>query len=196
MELIRRDGALTDEEIAALAIESEAHFNALVDRYTPLVYRIALRITGVPEEAEEIVQETFLKVFSNLHEFSPSKASFKTWLMTIARNQSINTFASLKRKAARFLHDVTSERYGHGPEESLFDADQPDPEELFSTREQMARVEEALKQLPERQRTALQLKVLEHMSYEEIAGIMKTSHSSVESLIFRARQKLLELLAD
>jgi RNA polymerase sigma-70 factor (ECF subfamily) len=142
------------------------------------------------------VQETFLKVFRNLHEFSPSKASFKTWLMTIARNQSINTFASLKRRAARFLRDVTGERYGHGPEEGLFEADQSDPEELVSTREQMARVEQALKQLPERQRTALQLKVLENMSYEEIARIMRTSKSSVESLIFRARQKLLELLED
>ena len=95
---------LTDEELVQRVQNgSEFAFNELVDRHSGMVYRQARAISGSAHEAEDIVQETFLKVFKYIDRFSPSKASFKTWLLTIARNQSINVFSSLKRKAVRLF---------------------------------------------------------------------------------------------
>jgi RNA polymerase sigma factor (sigma-70 family) len=190
---MRPDGALTDEDLVRGAIEgSEAHFSALVERYTPLVYRTALNITGNRQDAEEIVQEVFIKVFRNLGEFRATKASFKTWLLAITRNHSINVLSHLKRKAARFFSSSQSPQHGEDTAENLYYDVSPDAESLLSIKQEAHRVEKALKNLPERQRTALQLKSVENLSYAEIARIMNTSGSSVESLIFRARRKILE----
>lgn len=185
----------TDEELVERARQGyEAAFNELVDRHTYAVYRMALGITGVPHEAEDIVQETFLKVFKSLDRFSSSKARFKTWLLTIARNESINLFHALKRKAARFLgepeHETALSASANGHVSTLL----RNPEALLSDMQQFHRVQTAMKSLPERQRTALLLKSQDGLSYAEIAQIMGSSVSSVESLIFRARQKLLETL--
>lgn len=186
-------GPQSDEELVLLAQKgSEVHFEALVDRHTPSVYRLALGITGDRMEAEEVVQETFLRAFKHLGRFSPSKASFKTWLLAIARNQSINVFKSLKRKATRFLSDSDPDDHDPGPD-NPFGPNCDNAETLLSIKQECALVEQALGDLPERQRTALLLKCEEQMSYEQIASVMDTSVSSVESLIFRARKKLLEI---
>jgi RNA polymerase sigma-70 factor, ECF subfamily len=187
---------LSDEELAAIASDgSEAAFAVLVDRYTHPVYRLAYGITGIAQESEDIVQETFIKAFSHIETYSPSKAAFKTWLLTIARNQSINVFSSLKRKALRFLNELDADE-NRGRSDNPFSASPHDVENLLSMKQEVFRVEEALKSLPERQRTAVLLKAKESMSYDEIARIMNTSSSSVESLIFRARKRLMEILDD
>ena len=175
---------------------SETHFNVLVDRYTPHVFRLALSITGDSFEAEEVVQETFLRAFQHLDRFSSARAGFKTWLLTIARNQSINVFRSLKRRAARFLGDFETEEHSFKQSESPMGEPHVNPEQLLGMKQEVAMVKQAISLLPERQRTALLLKSQEELSYEEIAAIMKTSVSSVESLIFRARKRLLETVKD
>jgi len=188
---------LSDEELIALAQHgSETHFTALVDRHTHAVYRLAYSVTGSRQEAEDVVQETFLRVFKHIARFSPARGSFKAWLMTVARNQSINVFSSLQRRAARFFN--TREQGDYRPEisDSALAAGRENPERLFSAKEQCLRLEKALTSLPERQRTALILKAQESMSYDEIAAVMQTSVSSVESLIFRARKRLMEILND
>lgn len=189
--------SVTDEELVQQAQEgSEAAFNALVDRHAALVYRLAHGITNSPQEAEDIVQETFLRVFKHLDGFSPTKASFKTWLLTIARNQSINVFSALKRKALRFVGDFPDEdRNPHGAD-NPFSSQAQDLETLLGTKQEFLRVEKAISSLPQRQRAALLMKSQENMSYEEIADVMKASVSSVESLIFRARKRLMEVLED
>ena len=113
--------------------------------------------------------------------------------MAIARNQSINVFKSLKRRAARFLDDTSPEDHNPGTPEALF-ARYEDPETQLSKKQEHVRLKKALTLLPERQRTALLLKTQEQMSYEEIASLMSASVSSVESLIFRARKRLLEIM--
>ncbi|MFC1835077.1 RNA polymerase sigma factor [Thermodesulfobacteriota bacterium] len=182
----------TDEELAFRAGQgSQSHFSALVDRHTGLVYRVAFRITGSHMEAEDVVQETFLRAFKAVDRFDPAKGGFRTWLLAIARNQSINTFNTLKRKALRFFGDRAGDRNDSSSEEVLISTQQGVEDQLAAKQELLA-VQTALMDLPERQRTALMLKVDEDMSYSEIARIMKTSTSSVESLIFRARQQLLK----
>ncbi len=186
---------LTDEELVQRVQNgSEFAFNELVDRHSNMVYRQARVISGSVHEAEDIVQETFLKAFKYIDRFSPSKASFKTWLLTIARNQSINVFTSLKRKAVRLFaeEEIEGSDWGSGTNMSRT----TNAESLLSVKQEFSRVMDALKKIPERQRTALLLKSQENMSYEEIAVIMQTSASAVESLIFRARKTILEIVKD
>ena len=184
----------TDEELVSMAQGgSESAFGELVDRYAPLVYRVAHVITRVPEDAEEIVQETFLRAFRHLERFSTDKASFKTWLLVIARNQSINVFGALKRKATRFLAEFESDASLRDQPNNPHAVDHRDAESLLSMKQEYSRLQDALKKLPERQRTALLLKTQENLSYGEIGRIMNSSSSAVESLIFRARAKLTEL---
>jgi len=186
---------LTDEELVQRVQNgSEFAFNELVDRHSDMVYRQARVISGSVHEAEDIVQETFLKAFKYIDRFSPSKASFKTWLLTIARNQSINVFSSLKRKAVRLFaeEEIEGSDWRSGTNMSRT----TNAESLLSVKQEFSRVMDALKKIPERQRTALLLKSQENMSYEEIAVIMQTSASAVESLIFRARKTILEIVKD
>ena len=187
--------SLTDEELVQRVQNgSEFAFNELVDRHSDMVYRQACVISGSVHEAEDIVQETFLKAFKYIDRFSPSKASFKTWLLTIARNQSINVFSSLKRKAVRLFaeEEIEGSDWRSGTNMSRT----TNAESLLSVKQEFSRVMDALKKIPERQRTALLLKSQENMSYEEIAVIMQTSASAVESLIFRARKTILEIVKD
>ncbi len=187
----------TDEELILKAVAgSEVDFNALVDRYAPSVYRIARGITGGPEDAEDVVQETFLRAFKHLESFSPAKAAFRTWLFTIARNQSINIFGSVKRRALRFLNEADIDERGPELSDNPFSGQYRDSESLLAMKQEYSRVEQAMKKLPERQRTAILLKAQEDMSYDEIARVMNASVSSVESLIFRGRKRLLEILED
>jgi RNA polymerase sigma-70 factor, ECF subfamily len=187
----------TDEDLVLLARDgSQEAFNELVDRYTPVVYRVARGIVGVSEEAEDVVQETFLRTFQHLERFSPDRASFKTWLLTIARNQSINVFGFLKRRATRFLRDFGKEDSDPPILESLSAGDHQDAESLLSVKQEFSRLQTALQALPERQRTALLLKTQEDLSYEEIGKIMNSTASAVESLIFRARRQVIGRMKD
>jgi len=161
-----------------------------------MVYRIGLSLTGSRLEAEEIVQETFLKVFKNISIFSPGKGNFKTWLLKIARSQSVDTFRMLKRKWSRFLsEDITEESEANqkGYERGSYGTD---AETALISRQLAAVLDAALLKLPKDQRIAFILKAQEGLSYNEIGEIMNTSHSSVDSLIYRARKKLQVLLKD
>ena len=188
---------LTDEELALRAqAGSEQDFDALVNRYAPVVYRLARGITRGSQDAEDVVQETFLRAFRHLDTFAPSKATFKTWLLTIARNQSINVFGSLKRRTLRFLSEFDIDERGTQCSDNPFSSVEKDAESLLAMKQEYSRVEQALEGLPERQRTAMLLKAQHDMSYDQIAQVMNTSVSSVESLIFRGRKRLLEILED
>jgi RNA polymerase sigma-70 factor, ECF subfamily len=195
--LMKRLADHTDEDLVIMAQGgSQTAFDQLVDRYALVVYRVARCIAHGHQDAEDIVQETFLRAFKSLDRFSATKASFRTWLLTIARNQSINVFSSLKRKAARFIADFDPVESGRQQTDNPLAVNQQDAETLFSIQQEHSRVQKALRELPERQRTALLLKAQENMSYEEIAEVMASSSSAVESLIFRGRKKLLELLEE
>lgn len=190
--------SLTDEEIVGhIRNGAEDAFGELVERHSSTVLRVALMITRRPQEAEDIVQDTFFQAFKSLDSFSADKAQFKTWLLTIARNRSINVFASIKRKATLLFSELDGkDDEGSIAAENLFGSQEPDSEAMLGVKQEYAQVKAALGNLPERQRTALMLKARENLSYEAIAIVMNTSASSVESLIFRARKKLIGLLAD
>ncbi len=189
--------SLSDEDLVRGALKgSHAYFDALVDRYSASLYRLAYGITGRHQDAEDIVQETFLRVYNNLDQYEPSRGSVRTWLLTIARNQSINIFSAVKRSMTRLLSDHSSDDQNINRLEAFPDPHVSDSEQQLVTKQEMARVQRALSKLSEKQRTALILKAQEGLSYQEIANVMGTSVSAVESLIFRARKKVTELLGD
>jgi RNA polymerase sigma-70 factor (ECF subfamily) len=188
---------LTDEELVWRAQNgSDAAFGTLADRYAPLVYRLAFEITKSRLDAEDVVQETLLKAFRHIGEFSSEKASFKTWILMIARNQSVNVFHALARKATRFFSEDTTDETNPVYREDSVLLEPLNPESLLETKQELRKLNAALKALPERQRTALLLKTREALSYEDIATVLKSSASSVESLIYRARQNLLASMRD
>ncbi len=189
--------SLSDEDLLQAASQgSHVHFNALVDRYAPSIYRLAYGITGRRQDAEDIVQETFLRVYDHLDQYASARGSVKTWLFTIARNQSINVFSSIKRSVARFLSEQSSDQQPSNPLDAHPTSPHTNPEWQLSTQQELGIVQRALAKLPQRQRTALLLKAQEELSYEEIAKVMGTSVSSVESLIFRARKRIMDTLGD
>ena len=186
---------LSDQELIARTRNGSVdHFDELVNRHTIVVYRVARSITGAHEEAEDVVQESFLRAFSNLDKFDESKSTFRTWLLTIARNQSINIIGSFRRKALKFFSDRNDDEPEFEFSSNPLSQELPDAETQLSIKQQFQTMEKVLKKLPERQRTALLLRSQEGMSYDEISTIMNISVSSVESLIFRGRKKIIELV--
>ncbi|MGC8602891.1 MAG: RNA polymerase sigma factor [Desulfomonilaceae bacterium] len=186
---------LSDQELITAAKDgSEKHFGEIVNRYTSMVYRMARSITGSHEEAEDVVQEAFIRVFKNLDKFDGSQSTFKTWLLTIARNQSINIINSFRRKALKFFSDRNDNEPEYEFCSNPLSQEPMDAETQLYIKRQFEAMDKVLKKLPERQRTALLLRSQECMSYNEIAAVMDISVSSVESLIFRARKKIIELV--
>jgi RNA polymerase sigma factor (sigma-70 family) len=188
---------LSDDELAQKVQQGyHAAFGELVERYTAKVYLQARAMTRSGQEAEDIVQETFLKAFKHIDTFSPAKATFRTWLFAIAHNQSINVLSSLKRRMPRYFSETESDPDNDYPDPVAGLVGGSDTEKLLSDKQQCARVTRAIEKLPGRQRAALLLKAQENLSYEEIAQVMQTSASAVESLIFRARKTLMDMLEE
>jgi RNA polymerase sigma-70 factor (ECF subfamily) len=179
----------TDQElIQALGKGDEEALRVLVDRHTASIYRFSVRYTGDESIAQDICQEVFLRLYRNARKYVPGMP-FKTWLFTIVRNTSIN-FARLYTYRKAFSLDEHPEEI---EKQSLLDR-APDPEERYLSRESAQKVAQAVQSLSERQRTAVILRYYEDMSIKEVAGIMKSTVSSVESLLVRAKTNLLKLL--
>ena len=180
----------TDAELIARAVAGEhGAFGDLMERYQERVFRMLTRYAGNRTEAEDLTQEVFLKVFRKLHTFQQD-SQFYTWVYRIAVNTASD---QLSRKSRRRLHLVedgeTLERAAHrteGPGES---ADTPLLEE--EVREVTRAV---LATLPDKYRSILVLREYEDLSYNEISEVLELNLGTVESRLFRARQRFKEAL--
>lgn len=162
-------------------------FETLVEKYKQSVVNLVARTIGDPTEAEDIAQHVFVQVFKAAHRYEVT-AKFSTWLFTIARNLSLNEIRRRSRHPADSL------------DETFFDDEHPvrqapdlrtfGPTETLLQGELEAKVEEAIAELPEKQRTALLMCRNEDSSYEEIARVVGCSLSATKSLIHRARETL------
>jgi RNA polymerase sigma-70 factor (ECF subfamily) len=163
-------------------------FAELVDRYQKPIYNFILRTVRDEIEAEDLTQNTFVQVWRSARRYRVS-ARFSTWLYTIARNLALNELRRRGRHRAESLdaaHPDLQEQPLHQVEDV---AALSGPDELVR-RELLAKVEEAIADLPEQQRTALLLCREEEVSYEEIARILGVSLSATKSIIHRGRAVL------
>jgi RNA polymerase sigma-70 factor (ECF subfamily) len=177
----------TDQELVRrVQAGDQTAFNLLVLKYQHRVLKLVGRFVNDPAEAEDVAQEAFLKAYRALASFRGDSA-FYTWLYRIAINTAKNALVSQRRRPVDFDLDLQDpEQYDR--QAKLKEADTP--EGVLLTDEIRAVVEQAMEQLPEDLRTAIVLRELEGLSYEEIAEAMDCPVGTVRSRIFRAREAI------
>jgi RNA polymerase sigma-70 factor (ECF subfamily) len=164
----------------------KAAFDALVLKYQHKVLKLVQRYVRDPSEAEDVVQDAFIKAYRALPAFRGDSA-FYTWLYRIAINTAKNALVSAARRPMSFDLDA-QDAAGADFQARLKDTDTP--ERLLLTEEIRSTVNRAIDSLPEDLKTAIVLRELEGLSYEEIARTMECPVGTVRSRIFRAREAI------
>ena len=171
-----------------VAARDHTAFRSLVEQYQSLVMRTCYRILGNREDAEDVAQEVFLKMYQKAKTFR-GESQISTWLYRVAVNLSLNLLR--KRKRVRYLDFFTvSKNQPEGPAITLKSSEDNRPDRKLEKTEKSRILKKALDSLPEKQRVAMILHKFEGLSHREIADILQTSLSSVESLIHRAKGNL------
>src|SRR5689334_16008624 len=168
-------------------------FGELVELYQHRLVTVMHHLVGSKEEAEDLAQEVFLRVYRVRKKYHP-RAKFSTWLFTIANNLALNTLRSRQRKPSIPLNVRDSGPLGPRPAEQLVHDRANQPMQHMQQRELAGVVQKALEGLNERQRMAVVLNKFEDMNYAEIAEVMSLTTKAVKSLLSRARDNLREAL--
>jgi len=180
----------SDEDLIAAYMEGDEHaFAQLVERHLKTVYSFAFRFVGSQSDAEDIVQESFLKVWKNLKRYSSRSASFKTWLMHIVRNTAIDHL----RKRKQIPFSAFEDDEGKSLFEDLSD-EAPLAEELFAQAQDSKEVEKAVLKLSPAYREVLLLYYGSDLTFEEVAAILGAPTNTVKSRHRRAVVALRETL--
>jgi RNA polymerase sigma-70 factor (ECF subfamily) len=188
--------AATSDAIAVertLAGDRDA-YRVLVERYSLYIYRLAFRMTGNSHDAEEVVQEAFLRAYQKLSQFA-GNSNFGTWVYRIAANYAIDRIRQHKVEEAR---QVTPSR----PTEDGLEVDpialvkdpSASPERLASSAELAAKMQQALNELSPAERTAIVMRHWEGCAIEEIAAVLKSNTNATKNTVFRAVAKLRKAL--
>jgi len=189
--------AIADSDAVAvertLAGDRDA-YRVLVERHSHNVFRLAYRMTGNRHDAEEVVQEAFLRGYQKLGQFA-ARANFGTWVYRIAANYAIDRMRQrhkeeARREAPRAKH---RDEMGDDPLNHVHDK-APTPERLTQSIELRKQMEQALAALSEAERTAFVMRHWEGCGIEEIAEVLKSSSNATKNTVFRAVQKLRKTL--
>lgn len=173
--------ALPDEDLLELIRQSnETAFRILVDRHIDRGYAVAYRILRNASDAEDVVQDAFLQVWTKREIWQAGRARFSTWLYRVVSNRCIDLLRRPKVETMETLPELEDDR--------------GDQMQTLARQEASSLLQEAMAKLPDQQRIALVFSYTENLSNSEIADIMETSVSAVEALLKRGRQKLRHLL--
>jgi len=183
---------MTDRDADLILVErvrngDKRAFELLMEKYRRKIGRLLSRLVRNPEEVEDIAQETFIKAYRALPQFR-GDAAFYTWLYRIAVNTAKNYLAARNRNMLTVSDVVGDDEEGGEERHATPDIDTPDAQ-LLSKQIAYA-VNEAVEALPEELRTAITLREIEGMSYEDIANFMGCPIGTVRSRIFRAREAI------
>jgi RNA polymerase sigma-70 factor, ECF subfamily len=193
----RRREAAEDRELILLAQKGDhAAFRRLVERHQRRAFSVALGLLRDENDARELVQEAFLRVYRGLGAFQGG-STFYTWLYRIITNLAIDAMrAPSWRRRDVELHEnhTPDDDAGHLPLVSRIDGS--DPLDVIRRRELAARIQAALDELPPYHRGVILMREVEGMSYEEMAQATGVSAGTVMSRLFHARKKLQRALAD
>lgn len=165
-------------------------FEELVEAYQHRLVAILHHLVGNADEAEDLAQEVFLRVYRSRHRYR-ARSKFSTWLFTIANNLAINSLRRRQRKPIVALNVSESGPLGPRPAEQIaLESSGQQPVRRLQTQELAVVVQQALAGLNERQRMAVVLNKFEDMNYAEIAEVMHLSVKAIKSLLSRARENL------
>ena len=181
-----------DRQLVARAQSGDKRaFELLVEKYQRKLARLLSRFIRDPAEVEDVTQEAFIKAYRALPAFRGDSA-FYTWLYRIGINTAKNYLMAMGRRAPTSTEVEAEEAEGFEEGEQLRDINTP--ESLLLSNEIAETVNSTIEQLPEELRTAIQMREIEGMSYEDIAKAMNCPIGTVRSRIFRAREAIAEQL--
>lgn len=184
---------LNDSEVVQRFLDGdERAFGELVDRYDQRLLNFVYRTVGDRERGQDLVQETFVRVYRHLHRFDQSK-KFSTWIYTIASNLAKNELRNRSRNPLVLFQTIKKNwEADHRPLE--WEDESYKPDDLFRKRHLKEKVDEAVGQLPEHHRIVFVLRELEGKTYEEIADITGVNLGTVKSRLNRARNNFARIV--
>jgi RNA polymerase sigma-70 factor (ECF subfamily) len=157
-------------------------WDAIVQQYRRKVFNVAYKFVGKHEEAEDLTQDIFLKVFRSLHTFD-RRANFQTWLISVSRNLCIDHYRSVRQERQTIDRAVD-------PGDLAPVAPEPGPVAALEQKDRVVLLRDALAALPESLRTAVLMRDIQELSYQEIADRLHLPEGTVKSRINRGRTEL------
>ena len=189
---------ISDQDQKSFSLEElrdgdRAEFARLVEAYSPMIYRLGFKMLNNPQDAEDILQETFIKAYRHFGNFD-GRSSVSTWLYRIATNEAL---MSIRRKRPETISFDVPSVYDTEPQEPLQIVDWCClPEDEFLTSEGRARLDDAANRLPTSLRVVFILRDIEGLSTRETAEVLEISEMAVKTRLSRARLRLREDLSE
>ena len=188
----QQTGALVNRCLAGDA----AAWEGIVRLYNRRIYNLCYRFTNSPDDAEDLTQEVFIRVYRTLGSYNVEKGAFNTWLTTLARNLLVDHFRRSKQDRITDSMDAGSGDEEDAPALSSQVADRsPAPDDRLASKETQQMVRAALARLSPDLREAVILRDLQDMDYKEIAQVLRVPEGTVKSRINRGRMELARLLS-
>ena len=182
----------TTYSLEALKAGDRAEFARIVEDYSPMIYRLGLKMLNNPQDAEDILQETFIKAYKHIGKFD-GRSSVSTWLYRIATNEAL---MSLRKKRPDTVSFEMPSPYETEPQEPLQIVDWCClPEDEYLTAEGRRWLDQAAERLPESLRIVFVLRDIEGLSTRETAEVLDISEMAVKTRLSRARLRLREDLS-
>lgn len=176
---------LSDEELAKQSSQNIEFFGILFARYEKKLLMYILRISSFSsEEAEEVLQESFIKAWKNINEFDDDY-KFSSWIYQIVHNTTITEWRKTQSKGKRNMHKVDDEIFQNIPSDV-------DIEKNFLQKCNSIEIQKVIKQMPEKYREILVLRFFEELSYSEISDILKKPMGTVSTLVNRAKKSFVK----
>jgi RNA polymerase sigma-70 factor (ECF subfamily) len=186
-----------EEQILLMRLQQgdEAAFKHLVNSHKDQVYNTCLGFLHSPEDAEDVAQEVFMKVYDSIGNFRED-ASLSTWIYRIAVNKSLELIRYRKRQKRSGFFKALGSAFRNDPDDEIDESAFMHPGIDLENKERAKILFREIEKLTEKQRIAFTLQKVEGLTYQEVAGVMELSVPAVESLIYRAKENLKKQLYD
>ena len=191
---------MDDPQVAALLVRrcvagDAAAWEEIVQRYHRRIYNICYRFAGSGNDADDLTQEVFIKMYRTLNTYDTERGAFMTWVTTITRNLLVDHFRKARQdRLTESLDTVASDHEDAMPLGDRIPDASPGPDTKVQSREAKEAVHEALQRLSPELREAVILRDLQDMDYREIATVLRVPEGTVKSRINRGRAELARLL--
>jgi RNA polymerase sigma-70 factor (ECF subfamily) len=182
-----------DFSLEALRAGDRVEFSRLVDTYSGVIYRLAVKLLEDPQDAEDVLQETFIKAYRHLSKFD-GRSSLSTWLYRIATNESLMMLRRRKHITVSIDEPLNSAEQEQEPMQIVDWCCLPESELMSS--EALAYLDQAVEKLPHSLRVVFLLRDIENLSTRETSEVLNLSEAAVKTRLSRARMRLRELLSE